>query len=83
MPVTIPHEPDLVLISWTRNPLQPGSPRRITAVRVIGSASPCRNLLRPNLLLRTALRCLKDNGFRIVVSRKSTDVSGFVLLKRS
>ena len=35
-------QPDLILISWARNPLRPGSARRITASRVIGSAAPCR-----------------------------------------
>jgi hypothetical protein len=78
----IPRQPDLVLITWTRNPLVPGSARTISAVRVIGSAKPCRSLLVPGAQLLPALRCLKRNGFAVVLQRKTTDVSGFVLLQR-
>ncbi|UUZ81484.1 hypothetical protein LJK88_43755 [Paenibacillus sp. P26] len=76
-------QPDLVLISWTRNPLVPGSPRRIIASRVIGDAQPCTALLAPNRLLINALRCLKKNGFFVVVSRKTSNISGFILLQRN
>lgn len=64
-------EPDLVLISWSRNPVA-GSPRRIVAARIIGDASPCRADLTPNALLRTALACLLDHdaGFKIVFAKK-------------
>lgn len=82
MPVSIPREPDLVLISWTRNPLVPGSLRKITAARVIGSSSPCTRLLKRNTQLRVALDCLAKNGFCTVVSRKTTAVSGYILLQR-
>jgi hypothetical protein len=80
--IGIPRQPDLVLISWSRNPLIPGSARRITASRVIGSASPCRSLLVPNKLLIRAINCLKKNGFVDVFSKKTTAVSGFVVLQR-
>ncbi|PYI54844.1 hypothetical protein [Paenibacillus flagellatus] len=81
--VRIPAQPDLVLIAWIRNPLVPGSRRTITAVRVIGSARPCVDLLRPGRRLSAALRCLRRNGFVVVVSERTSNVSGFVLLKRS
>lgn len=80
--VRIPRQPDLVLVTWVRNPLAPRSARTITAIRVIGSARPCRTLLVPNAQLIPALRCLKQNGFVIVISRRTTDVSGFLLLQR-
>lgn len=80
--VTIPREPDLVLISWTRNPLVPNSSRRITAARVIGSANPCQKLLKEGTLLVSALKCLRKNGFNVVISRNTTAVSGYVLLQR-
>ncbi|NIK75038.1 hypothetical protein FHS15_000136 [Paenibacillus castaneae] len=54
-------QPDLVLITWTRIPLVPGSARRIIAVRVIGSAEPCKATLVTNGLLITALNCLLDD----------------------
>lgn len=79
----IPEQPDLVLIAWERNPLIPGSKKTITAARVIGSASPCRSKLVENALLFVALKCLKRNGFHVVLAKKTTDVSGFVLLKRN
>lgn len=65
-------QPDLVLISWSRNPLVAGSARRIIAARVIGNAVPCRPSLRPNGLLNTALACLLDNdvGFKVVFRKK-------------
>jgi len=82
MPITIPREPDLVLVTWERNPLRPGSPRTITAARVIGSSRPCTALLATGSPLRAALACLKRNGFKIVVSKRTTNVSGYVLLQR-
>lgn len=65
-------QPDLVLITWSRNPLVRGSARRIISVRIIGNAEPCRPSLRPNGLLDTALACLLDNdvGFRVVFRKK-------------
>lgn len=81
--VGIPLEPDLVLVSWTRNPLIPGSAPRITAFRVIGTASPCEGKLTPNSLLVPAIRCLKKYGFSVVVSKKTKAVSGYLLLQRS
>lgn len=80
--VKIPRQPDLVLISWTRNPLVPNSSRRITAVRVIGSADPCQKFLKEGTLLVFALKCLKKNGFKVIISRNTTAVSGYVLLQR-
>jgi hypothetical protein len=80
--VSIPRQLDLVLISWTRNPLVPGSARRITASRVIGSASPCRAFLVPNTLLRRTLNCLRKNGFVVVFSKNTTNVSGYLVLQR-
>ncbi|WNS45825.1 hypothetical protein [Paenibacillus sp. MMS20-IR301] len=76
---------DLVLITWSRNPLVPGSARRITASRVIGNAGPCLPSLRVNGLLRTALACLQDNdiGFKIMYSKKTSSISGYVLLQRN
>ncbi|PUA38730.1 hypothetical protein C8Z91_14160 [Paenibacillus elgii] len=76
-------QPDLVLISWSRNPLVPGSPRRIITSRVIGSAQPCTALLVPGRLLVNALRCLTRNRFFIVVSRSTSSISGFILLQRN
>ncbi|SET17345.1 hypothetical protein [Paenibacillus sp. NFR01] len=77
-------QPDLVLITWSRNPLVPGSARRIVSVRIIGNASPCRQDLRPGALLSIALACLRDNdvGFRIVHRQKTSSISGFLLLER-
>ncbi|WP_138756199.1 hypothetical protein [Paenibacillus sinopodophylli] len=74
-------QPDLVLISWTRNPLVPGSARRIVSARVIGSAEPCKATLVPNGLLSTALSCLLDD-FKIVYQKKTSNVSGYLLLQR-
>ncbi|MBW7459270.1 hypothetical protein ACFOLF_12105 [Paenibacillus sepulcri] len=78
-------QPDLVLISWTRNPLVPGSARRIISARVIGSAVPCRASLVPNGLLINALNCLLDNdiGFKIVIRKKTSNISGYLLLQRN
>lgn len=74
-------QPDLVLISWSRNPLVAGSPRRITSVRVIGSSQPCRAALVTNGLLSTALSCLLDD-FKIVYQKRTTSTSGYLLLQR-
>ncbi|MNC20747.1 hypothetical protein D3C76_226290 [compost metagenome] len=78
-------QPDLVLITWSRNPLVPGSARRIIAVRIIGNAQPCLPSLRPKGLLSTALACLRDNdiGFRVVFRKQTSRVSGYVLLQRN
>ncbi|MGO4548302.1 hypothetical protein AB4Z29_26285 [Paenibacillus sp. 2TAB23] len=54
-------QPDFVKISWTRNPLVPGSARRIVSVRVIGSAELCKATLVTIGLLITALSCLLDD----------------------
>ncbi|WP_410514382.1 hypothetical protein PaeBR_08315 [Paenibacillus sp. BR2-3] len=77
-------QPDLVLISWSRNPLVPGSARRILSARVIGNAQPCKSDLKHNALLRTALACLLDNdvGFKIVFRKKTSAISGYLLLQR-
>lgn len=74
-------QPDLVLITWSRNPLVPGSARRIISVRVIGSAEPCKATLVPNGLLSSALACLLDD-FKIVYKKKTSNVSGYLLLQR-
>ncbi|GAB6988763.1 hypothetical protein [Paenibacillus pini] len=76
---------DLVLIRWSRNPLIPGSARRITAVSVIGNARPCSFTLVPNALLINALNCLLDNdiGFKIVFRKKTSNISGILLLERN
>ncbi|MBW5444625.1 hypothetical protein GE107_00905 [Cohnella sp. CFH 77786] len=78
----MPRQADLVLISWTRNPLNPGSARRITASAVIGSASPCTQFLISGRRLTNALNCLLRNGFVVVVQRSTSAISGFVLLQR-
>ncbi|WP_219836794.1 hypothetical protein [Paenibacillus sp. R14(2021)] len=77
-------QPDLVLISWSRNPLNAGSPRRIISARVIGSARPCTSHLVPGGLLINALTCLLDNdiGFKIVFRKKTSSISGYLLLQR-
>ncbi|KOY14961.1 hypothetical protein [Paenibacillus xylanivorans] len=77
-------QPDLVLIYWSRNPLVPGSPRRIKSVRVIGNTSPCTFTLVPGALLINALNCLLDNdiGFKVVYRKKTSNLSGILLLKR-
>lgn len=54
----------------------------IAAVRIIGSAQPCRNTLVPGRRLSRALRCLQLNGFNVVCRGRSTSVSGFILLQR-
>ncbi len=76
--------PDLVLIYWSRNPLVSGSARRIVSARVIGSSEPCRRNLREGRLLSTALACLLDHdvGFEIVFSKRTTSISGYLLLQR-
>lgn len=78
-------QPDLVLISWSRNPLVPRSSRRIIEARVIGNAQPCKCDLKSNALLRTALACLLDNdvGFKIVFSKRTSPISGYLLLQRN
>lgn len=83
--VTAVPQPDLVLISWSKNPLVTGSARRIVAARVIGNASPCRADLTPNALLRTALACLLDHdvGFKIVFRQRTSNISGYLLLQRN
>lgn len=82
MNVSIPKPTDLVLMTFQRNPLTPDSRPTIVSVRIIGSANPCTSTLQAGGSLRRALRCLLNNGFKIVCSGKSTDVSGFVLLQR-
>lgn len=83
--VKAPRQPDLVLITWSRNPLIPGSPRRIVASRVIGSARPCGPSLHPPGLLNTALACLLDHdvGFKIVFRKSTSRISGYILLQRN
>ncbi|MGG1638882.1 hypothetical protein [Paenibacillus sp. NRS-1760] len=54
-------QPDLVLITLTRNPLVPGFARRIVSVPAIGRADPYKATLIPNGLLVTALNCLLDD----------------------
>jgi len=85
MAVRATRQPDLVLITWSRNPLVPGSPRRIVAARVIGNSSPCRQDLRTNALLSTALACLldRDVGFKIVFRKNTSSISGYLLLQRN
>ncbi|QHW34066.1 hypothetical protein GZH47_26920 [Paenibacillus rhizovicinus] len=77
-------QPDLVLITWSRNPLVSGSARRIVSSRVIGSSQPCTASLAPGTLLVTALACLLDNdiGFKIVFRKKTSSISGYLLLQR-
>ncbi|WP_160032295.1 hypothetical protein [Paenibacillus sp. An7] len=77
-------QPDLVLITWARNPLIPGSPKRIVSVRVIGSSEPCKIDLKHNALLRTALACMLDKevGFKIIFKKRTSAISGLVLLQR-
>lgn len=76
---------DFVLITWARNPLLPGSARRITASRVIGNASPCTFALAPGRLLNNAFACLLDAdiGFRVVYQNNTSRNSGVVLLRRN
>ncbi|MBM7563904.1 hypothetical protein [Paenibacillus sacheonensis] len=77
-------QPDLVLITWSKNPLVVGSARRIVASRVIGSSRPCTASLAAGTLLSTALACLLDNdiGFKIVFRKKTSSISGYLLLQR-
>lgn len=78
-------QPDFVLITWTRDPLHPGSARRITSSRVIGNASPCTFTLAPGRLLNNAFNCLLDAdiGFRVVFQKNTSRISGVVLLQRN
>ncbi len=80
--VQLTRQPDLVLIVWTRNPLNPGSSSRIVSTAVIGSAQPCKSLLKPGERLSNALNCLIRNDFFVVVQRNTSDVSGYILLQR-
>ncbi|MFC4810941.1 hypothetical protein [Paenibacillus sp. GCM10023250] len=75
---------DLVLISWSQNPLVSRAPRRITALRVIGSSFPCSDRLTVGTPLRTALICLLavDSGFNLVVWKRTSSISGYILLQR-
>lgn len=77
-------QPDLVLITWSRNPMVRGSARRIISVRIIGNAEPCRPSLRPNGLLNTALACLLDNdiGFKVAFRKKTSNISEYLLFQR-
>lgn len=77
-------QPDLVLISWSRNALRPGSARRIESSRVIGSSYPCQVSIKSGMLLSTALACLRDAdvGFRVVYSKQTSSISGYLLLQR-
>jgi hypothetical protein len=38
--------------------------------------------LVPNTMLRRALNCLRLNGFVVVFSKRTTNVSGFLVLQR-
>lgn len=78
----IPKPADIVLIAWETNPLKPKSLRRITTVRVIGNARPCRAFLTPGTPLFRASRCLLANGFKLVFSQRTTSVSGFSVFVR-
>ncbi|MGZ4105852.1 MAG: hypothetical protein ACXVDE_00590 [Tumebacillaceae bacterium] len=67
---------------WTRNPLRPGSRRRIQQVSIVGSARPCAGLLMVNRAYGPAARCLVRNGFRLVYRQNTTSVSGFSVFVR-
>lgn len=54
--------------------------RRITAVRVIGSARPCQRFLVVGERVGPASRCLLRNGFRLV--RVRGNVLVFVRVRR-
>ncbi len=79
---TIPRPADVVFIAWQRNPLQPRSPLTIVQFSVVGSSSPCGNLLGIGRRAIPAVRCLLRNGFSIACNRRTTSVSGFVVLVR-
>ncbi|TVY03930.1 hypothetical protein [Paenibacillus cremeus] len=74
-PKAVRRPPDLVLIRWT------GSPRRIAAFRIIGSADPCRSTLVIGGLLSRALGCFLDD-FRIVYQKQTSVGNGYLLLQR-
>lgn len=79
---TIPRFPDVVFIAWQRNPLQANSPLTIVQFSVVGSSSPCSNLLQVGRRAIPAARCLLRNGFSISSIRRTTSVSGYVVLVR-
>lgn len=77
-------QPDLVLITWARNPLFPGSPKKIVSVRVIGSTKPCKYGLKHDAWIGTSLACMLDKhvGFKIIFKKRTSAISGVVLLQR-
>lgn len=79
--VSLPRFPDLVLVSFAKNPLHPNSRFKVVDACVIGSAKPCNHFLKEGELFHCAKECLLKNGFT-VVSRSSTGVSGYELFER-
>lgn len=79
---TIPKPADVVFIAWQRNPLHTHSPLTIVKFSVVGSASPCGNFLMVGKRAIPAVRCLLRNGFKISCNKKTTSVTGFVVLVR-
>jgi hypothetical protein len=58
---------DIVIIEFRRM----GNVRVIQAVRIIGSAFPCRRFLAVGLRVRRAENCLLTHRFRLVSSRRN------------
>jgi hypothetical protein len=56
---------DVVVIRFRRI----GGRRIITRVIIIGRVGRCRSLLQPGERVGPAVRCLLDEGFRIVIRR--------------
>lgn len=81
IPPKIPRQPDVVVIFWESDPLEPKKPPIITSVCVQGRAKPCDIFLEIGRNLYTALGCLVFNDFKIIFSTKLTDVSGFIVLE--
>ncbi|WP_147512798.1 hypothetical protein [Brevibacillus massiliensis] len=62
---------DIVVIEFRRVVRAGVRLRIIQAVRVIGSAFPCRRFLMIGNRVGPAQRCLLANGFRLVVSSRN------------
>lgn len=77
--VSIPRPPDVVTILWVRNPLKPGSSRRIAEATVIGSAEPCN--LSTGKCYGKAVNCLLENDF-VKVSNNDYGVFGVAVFVR-
>jgi hypothetical protein len=78
----IPRPPDVVTILWSKNPLQPRSPRTIVDANVFGNAAPCNRFLQPGKRYLHAKDCLLENGFKRVFEERLGSVFGLSVFVR-